>query len=130
MCAASSQALPLVRYKFLLIIFGDEGTNQKSRNRSMACFDAVLWSISLTNFIIITCIHVHATCTHTTRSRCACTCRCGWCDIDEGVEVVSELVEEVTEIAFSIVYSHYLEEQAFPHSVNDAKHSLIKIIEV
>ena len=44
--------------------------------------------------------------------------------------MVSELVEEVTEIAFSVVYSHYLEEQAFPHSVNDAKHSLLKIIEV
>ena len=48
----------------------------------------------------------------------------------EGVEVVSELVEEVTEIAFSVVYSHYLEEQAFPHSVDDAKHSLLKVIEV
>jgi hypothetical protein len=56
--------------------------------------------------------------------------RCEWCDADEGVEVVSELVEEATEIAFSVVYSHYLEEQAFPHSVNDAKHSLLKIIEV
>ena len=44
--------------------------------------------------------------------------------------MVSELVEEVTEIAFSVVYSHYLEEQAFPHSVDDAKHSLLKIIEV
>ena len=35
-------------------------------------------------------------------------CRCKWCDADEGVEVVSELVEEVTEIAFiySVVYSH------------------------
>ena len=57
-------------------------------------------------------------------------CRYEWCDIDEGVEVMSELVEEVMEISFSIVYSHYLEEQAFPHSVNDAKHSLLKIIEV
>ena len=64
--------------------------------------------------------------THTARV----LCRYEWCDIDEGVEVVSELVEEVTEISFSIVYSHYLEEQAFPHSVNDAKHSLLKIIEV
>ena len=50
--------------------------------------------------------------------------------MDEGVEIVCELVEEVCEIAFSIVYSHYLEEQAFPHSVDDAKHSLLKIIEV
>ena len=51
-------------------------------------------------------------------------------EVDEGVEIVSELVEEVCEVAFSIVYSHYLEEQAFPHSVDDAKHSLLKIIEV
>ena len=46
------------------------------------------------------------------------------------MEIVSELVEEVCEVAFSIVYSHYLEEQAFPHSVEDARHSLLKIIEV
>ena len=58
------------------------------------------------------------------------TCRLKLLEIDEGVEIVSELVEEVCEIAFSIVYSHYLEEQAFPHSVEDAKHSLMKIIEV
>ena len=51
-------------------------------------------------------------------------------EVDEGVEIVSELVKEVCEVAFSIVYSHYLEEQAFPHSVDDAKHSLLKIIEV
>ena len=44
--------------------------------------------------------------------------------------MVSELVEEVTKIAFSVVYSHYLEEQAFPHSVGDTKHSLLKIIEL
>ena len=52
------------------------------------------------------------------------------CGVNEGVEVVCELVEEVAKITFSIVYSHYLEEQAFPYSVNDAKHSLLKVIEV
>ena len=53
-----------------------------------------------------------------------------WGDVDEGVEIVCELVEEVCEVAFSIVYSHYLEEQAFPHTVQNAKQSLVKIIEV
>ena len=79
---------------------------------------------------VVTCAH---TCTHThTHSllHMYCVGVPEWCGVDEGVEVVCELVEEVAEIAFSIVYSHYLEQQAFPHSVSDAKHSLLKIIEV
>ena len=72
-----------------------------------------------------TCAHMH---THPLHARVLC--RSEWCGVDEGVEIVCELVEEVAEIAFSVVYSHYLEEQAFPHSVTDAKHSLLKIIEV
>ena len=58
------------------------------------------------------------------------SCRTELQSIEEGIEIVCELVEEVCEVSFSIVYSHYLEEQAFPHSVDDAKDSLLKIIEV
>ena len=48
----------------------------------------------------------------------------------EGTEIATELVNEVFEVAFSVIYSHYLEKQAFPHTVADAKHSLLRIIEV
>ena len=49
---------------------------------------------------------------------------------NDGTEIASELVNEVCEVAFSIVYSHYLEKQAFPHAINEAKGSLLQIIEV
>ncbi len=48
----------------------------------------------------------------------------------DGTEIATEIVTEVCEVAFSIIYSDYLEKQAFPHAVNDAKHSLLEIIEV
>ena len=67
-------------------------------------------------------MHTHAH-THTHTPSAHVPCGSDWYDVD-GVEVVCDRVEEVAEIAFSIVYSHYLEEQAFPDSVDDAKHSL------
>ncbi len=48
----------------------------------------------------------------------------------DGTEIATDIVTEVCEVAFSIIYSHYLEKQAFPHTINDARHSLLKIIEV
>ena len=47
----------------------------------------------------------------------------------EGVEAASQLVDEVFELAYSVVYAHYLEEQAVPYTVSQAKHSLLQIIE-
>lgn len=48
----------------------------------------------------------------------------------EGTEIAVEIVTEVCEVAFNIVYSHYLERQAFPHTITETKQSLLQIIEV
>ena len=45
------------------------------------------------------------------------------------MEAASQLVDEVFELAYSVVYAHYLEEQAVPYTVSQAKHSLLQIIE-
>ena len=46
------------------------------------------------------------------------------------MEIVADLVNEVFEVAFSIVYTQYLEAQSFPYTVQEAKRSLLQVIEV
>ena len=50
--------------------------------------------------------------------------------MDDGVEMVCEMVEEITENAYKIVYDHYLTEHAFPYAINDAKETILRIITV
>ena len=49
---------------------------------------------------------------------------------EEGSVIAAELVNEVVEVAFSIVYTHYLERHSFPYTVQQARRSLLQIIEV
>ena len=46
------------------------------------------------------------------------------------MEIGADLVNEVFELAFSIVYTKYLEAQSFPYTVQEAKRSLLQVIEV
>ena len=46
------------------------------------------------------------------------------------MEIGADLVNEVFELAFSIVYTQYLEAQSFPYTVQEAKRSLLQVIEV
>lgn len=46
------------------------------------------------------------------------------------MEIVADLVNEVFDVAFSIVYTQYLEAQSFPYTVQEAKTSLLQVIEV
>ena len=46
------------------------------------------------------------------------------------MEIGADLANEVFEVAFSIVYTQYLEAQSFPYTVQEAKKSLLQVIEV
>ncbi len=51
-------------------------------------------------------------------------------DIDEGVGIVCEIVEEVVEKASKIIYERYLDGELFSYAVQRAKESILKIIGV
>jgi hypothetical protein len=59
-----------------------------------------------------------------------CLCRDDLIAIDDGVEVVYELVEEVVNRATSIVFERYIEAEIYPYAVRDVKESILRIISV
>ena len=44
--------------------------------------------------------------------------------------VAGEVIDGLVDLAFTVWQDHYLEEQAFPHTIQTAKTSLLQIIEV
>ena len=49
---------------------------------------------------------------------------------EESAVVAGEVVEGLVDLAFTVWQDHYLEEQAFPHTIQATKSSLLQIIEV
>ena len=83
----------------------------------------------------IICIDSHAVWDDITCASNGCylrsfSCRLQLLEREEPVEIVVDLVNEVFEVAFSIVYTQYLEAQSFPYTVQEAKRSLLQVIEV
>ena len=82
--------------------------------------------------------HTHTTHTHThththrhhTHTHTPHTHRLQLLEREESVEAAVELVHEVFEVAFSVVYAHYLETQSFPYTVQEASKSLLQIVQV
>ena len=50
--------------------------------------------------------------------------------VDDGVEIVYELMEDVIGRASSIVFEHYIEAEVYPYAIQDVKTSILKIIAV
>lgn len=50
--------------------------------------------------------------------------------IDEGVEIVCEIVEDVVAMASDIVLDHYLENKKFSYAVLEAKKEILQFIGV
>ena len=48
---------------------------------------------------------------------------------EESVVVAGEVIKGLLDLAFTLYQDHYLEEQAFPHTIQAAKASLLQIIE-
>lgn len=57
-------------------------------------------------------------------------CREELLNVEDGVDVVCEVVEEVVEKASSVVYDHYLDEATFPFAVQDAREIILRTLAV
>lgn len=79
--------------------------------------------IFMTSRVINPCMYMYVLCSS------SLTYRLELLHSEESVVVAGEVIEGLLDLAFTLYQDHYLEEQAFPHTIQAAKASLLQIIE-